>query len=235
MNGPIPIYISSAFLIAIAFPLYMIAALARKHAKPSQESPLFFGILIFYIAYLAVVAIGSLNGAFSAITLPPKIIQLTTLPLLLLLMGLVFNLPYYKKLLTAIPANEMVLLHRFRFIGSFFIILWLFGQLPMVFALIAGLGDVITALSSTWVAKQLSSKKANAQKWAMLWNTFGLLDILVTSTTAILLTKASITTGALGVDILAVFPFCFIPAFAPATIIFLHMSIYRKLLVKKFR
>ena len=235
MNAPIPIYISGAFLIAIGFPLYMIAALARKHAKPGQAKPLFFGILIFYSAYLAVVTIGSLNGAFAEVTLPPKIIQLTTLPLLLLLMGIVFNLPFYKKLLTAIPANKMVLLHRFRFIGSFFIILWLFGQLPMVFALIAGLGDVITALSSTWVAKQLSSKKANAQKWAMLWNTFGLLDILVTSTTAILLTKASITTGALGVDILAVFPFCFIPAFAPATIIFLHMSIYRKLLVKKFR
>jgi hypothetical protein len=38
-------------------------------------------------------------------------------------------------------------------------------------------------------------------------------------------------TAAQGVEALASFPFSFIPAFAPATIIFLHLSVYRKLLV----
>jgi hypothetical protein len=47
------------------------------------------------------------------------------------------------------------------------------------------------------------------------------------------LTKISIDTGAMGVDTLAKFPFCFIPAFAPPTIIFLHVSIYKKLAAMK--
>ncbi|MGL5892286.1 MAG: hypothetical protein ACRC3B_20505, partial [Bacteroidia bacterium] len=63
---------------------------------------------------------------------------------------------------------------------------------------------------------------------------FGLLDILATSTMAIVFTKLSIETGSGGVDALGKFPFCLIPAFAPPVIIFLHLSLYRKLLVKRF-
>jgi hypothetical protein len=36
----------------------------------------------------------------------------------------------------------------------------------------------------------------------------------------------------MGVDTLATFPFCIIPAFAPPIILFLHLAIFRKL--KKF-
>lgn len=235
MNPQIPAYISIAFLIAICIPVYLIARLAQKHAKPAQSGFLFYGIVVFYLVYFFAVAFACVNGFFSENTLPPKIIQLTTLPLLLFLIGFVFNTGFYKGLLKAIPVDQLILLHRFRLIGSFFIILLLLQLLPPVFALIAGIGDVITALSSFWVAKRIRAGKKHATKLAILWNSFGLLDILVTSTMAVLLTKISIDTGAMGVEVLATFPFCFIPAFAPATIIFLHMSIYRKLFVNKFR
>ena len=234
MNPQIPIYISVAFLIAICVPIYLIARLAQKHSKPEQANSLFYGIIGFYFIYLVVVGFACLNGSFSEVTLPPKIIQLTTLPLLLLLMVVVFNTGFYKGLLKTIPVDELILLHRFRLIGSFFIILLLLELLPPVFALIAGIGDVVTALSSFWVAKMIRENRKYASKAAIIWNSFGLLDILITSTTAVLLTKISIETGALGVDVLATFPFCFIPAFAPATIIFLHISIYRKLFSKNF-
>ena len=235
MNPQIPICISIAFLIAICIPVYLIARLARRYAQPDQSRALFYSILGFYGIYLIGVAIACINGSFSAITLPPKIIQLTTLPLLIFLMVIVFNLKFYKGLLKAIPIHQLILLHRFRFIGSFFLILLLLQLLPTLFALIAGLGDIITAASSFWIARNIESGKKSAHRWAILWNGFGLLDILVTSATAILLTKISMETGALGVDVLATFPFCFIPAFAPATIIFLHISIYRKLFTTKYQ
>ena len=53
----------------------------------------------------------------------------------------------------------------------------------------------------------------------------GLLEIVIT--------KIQIETGAPGVEVLAAFPFCLIPAFAPPTIIFLHLSVYRKLVFRK--
>ena len=212
----------------------MIAGLAKKYAPAPRKQLTFFGIAIFYFLYLIGVAIATLNGAFVENTLPPKIIQVTTLPLLLFLVGFVFNTGFYKKILKLVPVQELILLHRFRLIGSFFIVLLLLGLLPPFFALVAGLGDVITATTSIVVARAINNKYGYAKKLALVWNTFGLLDILVTSATAIYLTKLSIETGAMGVTALAAFPFCFIPAFAPATIIFLHLSIYRKLFVKKF-
>jgi len=50
---------------------------------------------------------------------------------------------------------------------------------------------------------------------------------------AIIFTKISIDRGIQGVEFLAEFPFCFIPAFAPPTIIFLHLLVYRKLSSEK--
>jgi hypothetical protein len=42
-------------------------------------------------------------------------------------------------------------------------------------------------------------------------------------------TKFSIENGAQGVLEIANFPFCLIPAFAPATILFVHILIFKKL------
>ncbi len=234
MNIPVPVYISIAFLIAICFPVYLLAQMASDHVKPKQKRTVFYGIIIFYATYFVVVGGLSLNGFFKENTLPPKIIKVSTLPLLLFLIGFVFNTGFYRQLLKSIPIDKLIYIHRFRFIGGVFIVLMLFGHLPPVFAWIAGTGDLITASSSFWVSRAIRHKTKHTKAIALIWNTFGFLDILATSFTAIYSTKVSIETGALGVEVLATFPFCFIPAFAPATIIFLHLSIYRKLLDKKF-
>jgi hypothetical protein len=91
------------------------------------------------------------------------------------------------------------------------------------------MGDMITAITSVWVAHKIAQKSINAKKWALIWNTFGLLDIIITAFLANILTKISMDTGSMGVDILAQFPFCIIPAYAPPTIIFLHVAIYKKI------
>ena len=131
--------------------------------------------------------------------------------------------------------KELVGVHIFRFIGSFFLILAFYDQLPRIIGLIAGIGDVVAAATSIFVVRAIKNNKSYAKRLTLIWNTFGMLDILATSATAIILTKISIDTGSQGVDFLAQFPFCFIPSFAPATIIFLHLLIYRKLLSKKFQ
>ena len=160
--------------------------------------------------------------------LPPKIVRFTTIPLLLFLIGYVFNTSLLKRILKNAALPSLVKLHIFRLIGSFFLILLFFEVLPKPFALIAGIGDITTAVSSIFVAKAVHQNRRYARGLTLAWNTFGLLDILITSAMAIAFTKMNMETGALGVDILGTFPFCVIPAFAPATIIFLHLCIYRK-------
>jgi hypothetical protein len=100
--------------------------------------------------------------------------------------------------------------------------------LPLTFALIAGIGDITTATFSIWVARAVQYNKKQARIWVLVWNTFGFLDILVTAFLASYLTKLAMANGSQGVEALGQFPFCYIPAFAPPTILFLHLSIYRK-------
>lgn len=229
-TNQVPHFISVIFLIAILFPIFMIANLVRKNHKK-----VFYYVIGFYFLYLFIVALATFKGLFNVVALPPRIIVLTTLPLLLFYLLIISNTAVYKNVLQKTDLSTLIGIHIFRLIGSFFIILFLYKLLPRPFAFIAGFGDLITALSSIFVAKAISNKKSYAKKLTLFWNTFGLVDILLTSATAIIFTKLSIETGSLGVDILTQFPFCFIPAFAPATIIFLHISIYRKILAKKFQ
>jgi DNA-binding transcriptional MocR family regulator len=59
--------------------------------------------------------------------------------------------------------------------------------------------------------------------------TSGATQALFTAIAANVLTKISIETGSMGVDSLAMFPFCIIPAFAPPTILLLHWAIFQKM------
>ena len=67
------------------------------------------------------------------------------------------------------------------------------------------------------------------QTLTIAWNIFRLLDIISVLTTAIITTNLSIETGSQGVTEIANFPLCLIPAFAPATIILLHLTMFRTL------
>jgi hypothetical protein len=166
---------------------------------------------------------------FNGVFLPPLVLLYATFPLAFFLFGVIIHLPIYKTLLQHANLQDLVRVHIFRLLGVFFLILAFHDALPTFFAIVAGLGDMITAVSSIFVAKAIENKKPYAQKLTYIWNAFGLMDIIFTAIMANVLTKISIDTHAMGVDTLAMFPFCLIPAFAPPTIIFLHVSIYKKI------
>ncbi|ADY29297.1 hypothetical protein [Cellulophaga lytica] len=223
-SNQIPEIFSILFLLAFMFPVVMVARLAKKGKIKNG----FWLVLGFYIPYLIIVAIASLYGFFDDVMLPPKIVLTTTLPLAIFV-TIIYNTEICKKANTILNLEDLVKIHIFRLIGSTFIILFLYDLLPPVFALFAGIGDLLTAISSIFVAKAIRNKKNYARKLTYIWNTFGLVDILITSAMAIIFTKISIDNSIQGVEFLAEFPFCFIPAFAPPTIIFLHLLVFRKL------
>ncbi|MDT0608164.1 hypothetical protein [Croceitalea rosinachiae] len=223
-SNQVPLLFSILFLIAFAFPVVMVASLAKK----GQVKNGFWVVLGFYIPYLILVAVASHNGFFDTVMLPPKIVLTTTLPLALLV-TVIYGTKKCKEVNAVLTLESLVKIHIFRLIGSTFIILFFYDLLPKPFALFAGIGDLLTALSSVFIVKTIQNKKSYAKKLTFVWNTFGLIDILITSAMAILFTKISIDNNVQGVEILTEFPFCFIPAFAPPTIIFLHLLVFRKL------
>ncbi|WP_423997108.1 hypothetical protein [Maribacter sp. IgM3_T14_3] len=223
-SNQIPEIFSILFLLAFMFPVVMVARLAKKGKIKNG----FWLVLGFYIPYLIIVAIASFNDFFDDVMLPPKIVLTTTLPLAIFV-TIIYSTKICKKANAILKLEDLVKIHLFRLIGSTFIILFLYDLLPPIFALFAGIGDLLTAISSIFVAKAIRNKKNYTRKLTYIWNTFGLVDILITSAMAIIFTKISIDNSIQGVEFLAEFPFCFIPAFAPPTIIFLHLLVFRKL------
>ena len=227
INYPLPDWIAIAFLCVIFIPSIMIAFLAKKGLDNSNKA--LFAVLAFFGLYFTYVSVASLNGLVDGVFLPPLVLLLCTLPLALFLFIIVLNLKIFKQFLNNIPLENLVSVHIFRLIGVFFLLLAFYDSLPKFFAIVAGLGDMITAVTSILVAKAITNRKHYAKKLTFLWNCFGLLDILFTAVSANVLTKLSLDTGSMGIDTLARFPFCFIPAFAPPVIIFLHILIFKKI------
>ncbi len=225
----VPQWISVLFLVSIPLPFLLILQVVWREARKLGQRRTFPVVAAFFAGYLAYIAFGSFSGWFNEVFFPPKVLLFTTFPYALLLFGLVLNTRACKAIVENASLESLIGLHIFRLVGVFFILLALHKALPKPFAFIAGIGDMLTAISSVWVVRALRDKKSYAKKLASWWNLFGTVDILFTAIAANVLTKISIDTGTMGVDTLATFPFCIIPAFAPPTILFLHWTIYRKL------
>ena len=225
----VPTWISVLFVLLIPIPVLLIANIVGKASKRTNS----FVIVSFYAFYFSYVAWACFNNLFVEQGLPPRILLLCTLPLLIFFI-ILLNIKPVIDIIDKTKTEDLVRIHIFRLIGSFFLILAIYKAIPLVFGLIAGIGDVLTAASSIFIVKRLRRKESYRKAFLSIWNTFGLLDILATSSTAIIFTKISIEKRIPGVETLAEFPFCFIPAFAPPTIIFLHLAIYRKILKKDF-
>ncbi|TAE81712.1 MAG: hypothetical protein EAY81_09590 [Bacteroidetes bacterium] len=225
----VPEWVSLVFLMAIPLPFILLLVFIRKEAKKLRKPLAFPLVLAFFVAYLSYLTLASFQGWFNQVSFPPMVLLLSTFPYAFLLFGVVLNTNINKQITANASVENLIRLHVFRLIGVFFILLTLHDALPSVFAWIAGVGDVITAISSVFVAKAIQQKKPYAKQLALCWNIFGTIDILFTAIAANVLTKISIDTGSMGVDALAAFPFCIIPAFAPPTILFIHWAIFKKL------
>jgi len=226
---PIPTWISILFLIAIPLPFVLITLFTHNAAKKINQHVISKIVILFFTLYLSYISIASFYGLFNQVSFPPKVLLYSTFPYGFLLFAVVVNTKSYKSIIHLSAIEDLVKLHIFRVIGIFFVLLALWDALPKPFAFIAGFGDIITAVSSIFVAKAIQNKKSYAKTLTLCWNIFGTIDILFTAVAANVLTKVSIETGSMGVDSFAMFPFCIIPAFAPPTILLLHWAIFQKM------
>jgi hypothetical protein len=230
----VPLWVSVLFLMTIPIPIAMIARLVKQGAvnadfTKSKSVQLYWIVIVFFSLFLCYASVMSLTGIFLKSSIPPRVVLYTTIPLMLFLAIVVSNLKMYKTILHNIPLESLVKIHIFRLIGSFFLIINAFGAIPTAFAYMAGLGDITVALASILVAKAIVNKKPYWKSLTIAWNIFGILDIISVLVSAIVTTRMAMATGTQGVIEISKFPFSLIPSFAAATILFLHVSIFRKL------
>ena len=230
-----PLWAVLLFILSFLGSIAFIASPAKQAALKAgmtlaKSRTIQISIFGFYIGYLGYVSVLSLQGAFVVNSLPPKVMVWGGLPLLIILFGVIGNTGIFKKLLRSITLESLVAIHVFRLVGVFFIILYFYHMLPTDFALSAGIGDIVTAILAVPVARMISKEKPWHTTAVYAWNIFGILDILTLLVIAVISANRAFVTGVHGdLDEMAKFPFVWFPAFAPATILFLHTAIFRKL------
>jgi hypothetical protein len=233
-----PLWAIAVFIPAFIYSITFIANPAKQAAlnagmPPAEARSIQIGVFGFYILYLAYVSIFSLKGVFAINTLPPRIFVWATLPLAIILFVIVGNTGLFKKLLRSVKLESLIRLHTFRILGVFFIILYFYHLLPAGMAFADGLGDIITALLAVPVANMVAKKKPGSITAVYAWNILGMLDIVNVMVIAVRNAMKSLNNAGPGEFEMTIFPFVWFPAFAPATILFLHIAVFRKLQLLK--
>jgi len=83
-----------------------------------------------------------------------------------------------KRVLHAVPQQWLVGVQVFRALGAIFLILSATGTLPRLFALPAGVGDILVGLSAPVVGLAYARAPQKAAGLVAAWNVLGLLDLI---------------------------------------------------------
>src|SRR5277367_3325065 len=99
-----PLWATVLFIAGFLYSITFISNPAKRAAlnaglTPARSRNIQLGIFGFYILYLAYTSILSLNGIFYVVSLPPKVLLFTSIPLLIFLFVIVWNTKLFKQLL----------------------------------------------------------------------------------------------------------------------------------------
>jgi hypothetical protein len=95
---------------------------------------------------------------------------------------------------------------------------------PARFAWPAGIGDALTEIFAPIVALMVARNRPNALNWAVAWNLFGTLDLIVAPATALFFQAR----------VLNIYPLALVPLFlGPPLGILAHIYFLRNLAVAK--
>lgn len=184
-------------------------------------------LTIWFAGAWSIAGAGLLRTDGSRIPLLPLMVFVPT--------GIAFALLWRSRriglLLDAIPATWLIGLQAYRVVGGIFFLGWLAGKAPAVFAWPAGTGDVITGLMALPVATALASGRAGSAKSAVIWNLFGVADLILAVILGALTSPGQLHLLALDHPNLMVgtYPTALIPAFTVPTSFLLHALSLRQL------
>ena len=215
--------------VMIALGLWL--GLERTDLTPAQRRNAWLAVMIPFTLWLALVWGAAINGVFRGGIVPVPLTPLAIFLPVIIGVPILLRSRRIGQVLDAMPASWLVALQVYRVLGSAFLIGWALGAVPGIFALPAGIGDVITGLLALPAAIAVAAGTIEGRKAAIAWNIFGLLDFtvaislgLATSPGPLQLIVPSIPNTTAGI-----YPTVMIPAFAVPTSILLHALSLRQL------
>jgi hypothetical protein len=119
--------------------------------------------------------------------------------------------------------SSLIRLHLWRFLGITFLILMAQGRVPALWAIPAGIGDILVAATAPWVARHVETPRGRRR--AIIWHWLGLADLIVAIALGV-----TTTPGALHVfdtvpssEAMTGFPMALVPTFLVPLAMALHV------------
>jgi hypothetical protein len=105
----------------------------------------------------------------------PPPVGITLLLVLLVLAACLIGSRSLRRLLT--NQRNLVLLNLWRLVGAVFLVLMTTRQMPALWALPAGIGDVIVGMAAPWIARHVGTPRGRRR--AIIFNLLGMADLVV--------------------------------------------------------
>jgi hypothetical protein len=139
--------------------------------------------------------------------------------------------PSLRRTLAIIPNTWLVGVQTYRILGVIFVILYLGGYLPGLFALPAGLGDSLVGIVAPFVAAAYARSPEGAARRVRLWNLLGIADLVIAVTLGFITSPSPFQLAAFDhpTVLIGMFPLVLIPVFAVPLSILLHLASLQKL------
>lgn len=179
-------------------------------------------LLAFAVWLLAAIAFGAAGGLRMA---PAPFAQLVLLTIFGALLAIYAASPGLRGWLYGLPRDALVAVHLSRFVGFYLLYLHGQGQLPREFAVTGGWGDILVAFvaAALIAARRLGNTPPPIAY--LLWNAFGLLDMVFVVGTAghLAVTRPG------SMDALLRLPLSLLPCFLVPLVLFAHVVLMLRL------
>jgi hypothetical protein len=166
---------------------------------------------------------GSLLGVFDSEPRPPVPLGLAAVLPVAVFAFCYLTSASFRRFVSSLDLRLLTLAQTWRVGGIVFVILYLRGALPGVFALPAGWGDFAIGITAPLVAWYW--KRPFPSKTFILWNVLGSLDLVLAVTLGVLAsaTPLGVLAGDVTTRLMGRFPLSLIPTFFVPLLLILHL------------
>ncbi|MEH2546213.1 hypothetical protein V1283_002858 [Bradyrhizobium sp. AZCC 2262] len=205
--------------------------LERTDLTPDQRRTTWLAIMVPFTLWAAVAWTAAINGVFRTGASPLPLLPLAILLPVIIGAPLLLLSKRVGQMLDAMPTTWLVVLQLYRVFGSQWLVYWLSGLLPGLWALPAGTGDVLTGLFAAPAAIALATGTTEGRRAAILWNIFGLADLAVAIALGMIISPGALQLIVLNGPSIGLdgYPNVLTPAFVVPGSILLHALSLRQL------
>jgi hypothetical protein len=158
-------------------------------------------------------------------------IQFGLVPPILIGAWLIWRSETMARIIDAIPQPWLIGIPFYRALGVIFLILYAGDKLPGLFALPAGIGDMIIGLSAPLVALAYAKSPLRTAGLVRIWNVLGILDLTIAVSTGFITAPSRLFTVDFqpNSDLMTVLPLVLVPVYLVPLSIVLHLASLAKL------